>query len=31
MLQNACVPEVMLIVSGYDPARGAYALSVKLA
>ena len=23
MLQNACVPEVMLIVSGYDPARGA--------
>ena len=23
MLQNACVPEVMLTVSGYDPARGA--------
>ena len=23
MLQNACVPEVILTVSGYDPARGA--------
>ena len=23
MLQSACVPEVMLTVSGYDPARGA--------
>ena len=23
MLQNACVPKVMLTVSGYDPARGA--------